>query len=259
MNQGERDELLSIIKLIDLRDRKILFDGFIINSIKVKEIECLSIPNGNTLEEISNFSDENLLKFTKSLKVGKAPARAKADVYINDIGYSIKSNSSAPPALVNHTARPGFENVCNQVKVDISGLDLIIDKYWELRKQQLIKEDVKISHELCPFKDKKEYLRPILNYFLFIGSGSGESKYPASKILNFTDPINTSNWKIYDSSNALDLYWDKLIFSLRSSKGMPKGYPDNMTPKALETKSSVDRWTEYINENYRGALHIRTE
>jgi hypothetical protein len=259
MNKGERDELLAIMKLIEIRDANQLFDGLKIESIKVKEIECLSIPNDFSLTQISQFSDEDLISFTRKIKVGKAPARAKADVYINDIGYSIKSNRSAPPALVNHTSRPGFENVCVKVGADITILDNLISKYWELRIKQSIREDVKMSNPNCPFIQEIEFLKPILNYFLFTGSGSGDSKFPAQKIINFTDPLDFNNWKIYGFDDALNLYWDKLVFSLRAKKGMPSGYPDKLSSKALTTKSSVDIWTNHIDGDYRGALHIRTE
>jgi hypothetical protein len=258
MNTGERDELIAIVRLIQMRENSDYFDGNTISSIKVNETECLSIPKELNITEISNFDDYNLLKFTKSIKVEKAPARAKSDVQINNIGYSIKSNRAAPPALVNHTARPGFENVCSKVGVDIEKLDELIEIYWDLRFAKKIAEDVKISHPLSPFKNQIELLRPILNYFLFQGSGSGDSKYQAQKIINFNNPILDDNWKIYDSHSALDLYWDKLIFSLRSNKGMPNGYPDNMSAKANLTKQSVDVWTRFIDGNYRGALHIRT-
>ena len=75
--------------------------------------------------------------------------------------------------------------------------------------------------------------------------------------MKFTDPLSTSTWKFYDKTNAVDDLWDKLVFSLRASKGMPGGYPNNMTPKALLTKPSVDMWTELSSGKYRGALHIR--
>ena len=38
---------------------------------------------------------------------------------------------------------------------------------------------------------------------------------------------------------------------------MPSGYPYKMSKKALINKSSVEKWTEFIDGDYRGALHIR--
>lgn len=257
MNGGERDELIAILRLIQIRQLNIPFDGLNITSIKSGYNECKDLPGDISLNEISLLNDQRLIALSASIGVGKSPGGAKADIQINGIGYSIKSNRSAPPALVNHTARPGFENVCSRVNSNISDLDTLISDYWEKRKKGTIAEDVKNSDVNSPFRNEIEFFRPILNYFLFTGTGQKDSKFPAQKIIKLTDPLNENTWDIYDASNALDLFWDKLIFSLRAKKGMPGGYPDKMTPKALLTKPSVDIWTEYINDNYRGALHIR--
>lgn len=257
MNRGERDELIGIIKLLDVKKSNGQFDGFNVQSVKSGNTEC-SLVAGINLKTLSALSDNQLTGIAQQCGVTKAPGGSKADVVINGIGYSMKSIRSAPPAIVNHTARPGFENVCTRVNSNIQTLDNIIDEYWRLRNNRVIREDTKNIDANCPFKSHKEFMRPILNYFLFTGTGQKDSSYPAEKIISITDPIDIGNWSVYDKSNALDLFWDKMVFSLRAKKGMPSGYPDNMSPKAMLTKSSVDVWTDYIDGDYRGALHIRT-
>lgn len=256
MNQGERDELITQIKLIELRDKKIPFNGMQISSVGFANKEYQSLPKDFNIDNLLNIEDSDLLGFSNKLGIKKSPAGAKADAYINGEGYSLKSNNSAPPALVNHTTRPGFERVAN---ADISILDDIIDNYWTLRKSGKIKEDISNSDILSPFNAYKEELKPILNYFLFKGSGSKLSKYQADYILSVVNPLDVNTWKIYDESNALDIIWDKLIFSLRASKGMPSGYPDNLSIRMQPLKTSIDKWTELSSNKYRGALHIRAK
>jgi hypothetical protein len=257
-NTGERDELIAILNLIDLKDKGIIFNGEIIQQIRNGSVECKSLPRDVNIQELQNLSDSELNKLANASGVTKAPSGAKSDVEINGVGYSIKSNRSAPPAIVNHTARPGFFNVCSKVNSNVELLDNIIDEYWELRMSKKIGEDVKNTDEQSPFRDHKEYFRPILNYFLFTGSGSGDSSFPSDFIIQFDNPLNPNEWHIYDKSNALDLFWERLVFSLRSKKGMPTGYPDQMTPRMLTQKSSIARWTNFIDGDYRGALHIRS-
>lgn len=259
MNQGERDELIIQIKLIELRDRKLVFNGMQISSVGFANKEYGILPTNFNIDDLLNMNDTDLLDFSNYLGIKKSPGGAKADAYINGDGYSLKSNNSAPPALVNHTTRPGFERVANIVNVDISILDRIIDNYWTLRKSGNIKEDILNSNPLSPFYNYKEELRPVLNYFLFKGSGSKLSKYQADYILSVVNPLDVNTWKIYDESNALDIIWDKLIFSLRASKGMPSGYPDNLSIKMQPLKTSIDKWTELSSNKYRGALHIRAK
>jgi hypothetical protein len=259
MNQGERDELIVQLKLIELKQQSFdLNQVGIVNSVKLRN-EYKALPEGLNLYTILTYSDLQLQSLAISCGISKAGTGYKADTIINGEAISLKSNKSAPPALVNHTTRPGYEFAAFNSGADITHLDEIINEYWELRMSQQIGEDISNSNILSPFRLKKEELKPILNYFLFDGTGGGLSKLPADRVLGFTNPLDITTWRFYDKADAVNLYWDKLVFSLRSKKGMPNGYPDNMSQKALSSKSSVDLWTRHINGNHKGALHIRSK
>lgn len=262
MNKGERAELLVQLSLVSMRDL-----GLSLGNLKVVSVgfsnEYGKIPNDD-LEEIKkgNFiyhemDDSSLAKFCKTIGISKAATGAKADVYINKIGYSLKSNNAAPPAIVNHTARPGFVNVFQRINKNIQGLDKIIDEYWKLRLSGQIGEDIPNSNPLSPFKNHKEYLRPIINYFLFTGTGSKVSEHQAEYILAFGNPnLINKDYKVYNESDAINLFWDKMFFSLRSKKGMNK-FP-NLSKKQMPLFDSYQRWTKEPEKGkYKGALHIR--
>jgi hypothetical protein len=258
MNTGERDELLAQIKLIDLRD----CNGFIpglgdIRTVGFKN-EYRSLPIGFNLSSLKRYSDQDLNAFALSLGISKASGRMKADTIVNRVPVSIKSNNAAAPALVNHTTRPGFEFAGQHAGGIITELDRLVDEYWSLRNARAIGEDIKNSDPRSPFAANKAIVQPFLNHFLFLGTGASLSELPAEKILGLTDPLDVNTWSVYDKSNAIDIYWDKLIFSLRAKKGMPSGYPDNLSPKMQLVRPSVDRWTRHIDNGYRGALHIRS-
>ncbi len=257
MNSGERDELLAQLKLIELRDDKHSLPLAIIGKIEKvafpNNFKSLTIP----LITIEQYSNSELEVYAQSLGIKKAGSRLKADTNVNGNNISIKSNKKAPPALVNHTPRPGFEFAGLQSGGDINKLDKLITKYWNLRKAGTIAEDIKNSSSNSPFSNHKDVLKPFLNYFIFDGTGSSISKEPAKYLLSFTNPLDTGSWNIYDKSNALDIYWDKLVFSLRAKKGMPNNYP-NVSKKLLPKLPSIKKWTEFIDNDYRGALHIRS-
>ena len=257
MNTGERDELIAQMKLLKMRQTGSILEGFgVIKNVGLQKEYSNLDPRFDILA-LSDMQDNDLLNLASSAGVSKAPARSKADVLINEVPVSLKSTHSAPPAIVNHTARPGFENVCTQVGSDISHLDAIIDSYWNLRTAGVIKEDVKNSDPNSPFASQKEFLSPILQYFLFKGTGSGLSNFPASHIISFSDPLDLSTWNIQDEEGAVNHYWENMVFSLRASKGMPIGYPDNLSARMKPFKSSIARWTRYSSNKYRGALHVR--
>ena len=258
MNHGERDEILLKFKLIELRERKGEIPGFgLVKSVKF-EREFGPLPDKYDLCNLAQMSDSQLEIEARKFGISKSNSRNKADVIINSIPFSIKSLRYAPPALINHTTRPGFEFAASCTNGKIEELDKIIDKYWELRCKRKIGEDIHNCSPDSPFKDNKEVLKPFINYFLFKGTGSAESNYPAEKILAFSNPFSLTTWQICDESNAIDLYWDKLVFSIRAKKGMPAGYP-HVSPKQRSKKSSVDRWTKFIDGDYRGSLHLRSK
>lgn len=258
MNKGERDELIVQLKLVELRDNCHSLKEFgNINSIKFQN-EYKSLPKKLNLDNVVKLSDFELIKIAKDCGIIKAGSHSKADTIINGESISVKSKKHSPPAIVNHTTRPGFEFAAKHSGGEIEKLDLLIENYWQNRLANLIGEDVKNTSIHSPFKEEKEIMRPFLNYFLFDGTGSQLSKIPANRILGFSDPLNVNTWIIYDRENAIDMYWDNLIFSIRSKKGMPKNYPNVTHKNTIPLMPSIERWTRFVNDAYRGALHIRT-
>lgn len=255
MNQGERDELKCKIFLVYLRDNRKSLLSEQISSVGFMGTEFKQLPTSFDCNTLSTINEKDLYKLASSLGIGKAPTGAKADVEINGVGVSLKSQSAAPAALVNHTNRIGFQFACLQSNTDIKQLDDIIDEYWRLRMSGRIAEDVKNSDPICPFLSYKNYMKPILEYFLFSGTGSKISNAPAEYLIEFENPVDIDTYKKLTKSDAVDAVWPKLVFSLRAKKGMPKDYnPDTYTGKGAE---SIKKWVMFHSDDYRGALHIR--
>lgn len=254
MNEGERNELLCKLYLVYMRDNNMLLNGTHITSVGFDQ-EYGQFPL-DEFDKIPSMSNENLQHLASKIGIEKAGVFDKSDVYINNAGYSLKSQSAAPPAIINHTSRPKFEShVCKYTKVCIHELDQLIDQYWNLRIQGIISEDTKNSDLHSPFRNKKDILKPIIEYFLFVGSGTRISPHPADFILEYLNPCDSSTWKILTPSDAVDALWDKLVFSIRAKKGMPKNY--DMKTYSKPDALSIARWTRYHDGEYRGALHVR--
>jgi hypothetical protein len=256
MNIGERNELLIKLKLVQIRDgnRGPAGPFTLIESVGFDQNEYDPLPNDFDINLVAGYTDQRLTNIASFVGIEKAPGRSKADVYVNNEGYSVKSLASAPPALVNHTARTGFETACKHMNIDITKLDRLVAEYWRLRLSGRITEDVKNSDLNSPFGGARDIMFPILQYFLFIGTGAGPSNYPADFIIEYDNPLDPSSWIILDKKNTIEHLWDKLIFSLRAKKGMPNNYPNNYDKT---NNKSIAIWTNYTSDEYRGALHIR--
>lgn len=140
-NIGEYDEMRVKLHLIELRDAKktITIRGKKVDVLSIKngDDECMPLPVGTNISQLSDLEVENL-----AIQVGafKAPTGSKADVYVNGLGISVKSHRGANPAFLNHTHRAGFLKVCNRIGVNIDQLDKIICDYWEKENQVLSKK-----------------------------------------------------------------------------------------------------------------------
>jgi len=260
VNQGEMDELYLKMVLVHMRDHGTQGIGpfKLVSQVGSGAYEYREIPSDISLRDIETsyrFSTPlDLGRVLNYTRIAKAPTDLKSDVYINGKGYSVKSFSSAPPAIVNHTARPGFETACKHMNMNIAVLDKLVEEYWMLRSAGKIREDVKNKDPLSPFRNARQVFEPLLHYFLFLGTGQGLSAYPADFILDYIEPVSPYTWKVLSPHNVLDAIWHRLVFSIRAKKGMPSNYP-NISD--MSKKNSIEKWTRQFQGEYRGALHIR--
>ena len=252
MNIGEKSEYYLKAFLLKQKDKELEETIF-------GKIDQLS-DDGN-LEELewTDDAEEDLQEFNieqlnYTLGASKSGKFSKADISINNITYSVKETSGSNFAIVNHTRRDGFEFACEQCDSSIKTLDEIIKSYWELRLAGTLTQDVPTNQENSPFSPYKEYFEPIINYFLFTGTGSRVSTFPAMRVLEINDYTTLPEGiEIIEREEYFERIWDNLVFSVRS-KNMPKGYPDEINQ---ENHASIMRWTREVDGKHKGALHIR--
>ncbi|MFN5496725.1 MAG: hypothetical protein ACK5C3_09140 [bacterium] len=258
MNAGERDEYLAIFTLLYARACGRTLEGLgKVQSVgkRVRRYRDWQRDLGDP-KQLRFATDELIAKIATTLDVTKASGVEKADVHVNGIGVSLKSHRKAPPALVNHTTRPGWQFAARNAGVTIDSVDRAVELYWQQRQAGTIREDVLNDGPASPFWSARTELTSLLKYFMFEGTGTRLSAAPAAVVLEFTDPTDLSTWVCREPATVVDELWSRLVFSLRSDKGMPKNYP-NVSPRYAKTKSSIARWTVYWQNEYRGALHVR--
>ncbi len=250
MNVGEKSEVY--LKAYLLREKDKNQKNTIFQKItQLSDDENLSELTWTDKAEkyLDTYDVENL---KKELSIGKSSTLSKSDITINSVNYSIKEVNANPPSIINHTNRLGFERVCKVLAIDIRTFDKIISDYWQKRMKGIITEDVINSNsKVSPFYNHKEYLRPIINYFLFTGTGSKKSEFPADYILELDYKKLPESLKILKKSEYFDDIWNRLQISVRSKKGMPKKYPN------CKEYDSISKWTKKWQGAYRGALSIR--
>lgn len=255
-NIGEIDELKAKLSLIYWRDNRmhgISNVGFYDLNWTNTYIEYPSHAYNPT--QISTMQTQQLCSLCSSLGISKSPSGIKADVVINQDKVSLKSKGGALPALLNHTNRSGIEKVFNRIQLPIQPLDSAINDYWMKRMSGIIREDVKMNDLNSPFSSIKiSTMVPLLSYFLFTGTGIGDSAIPANVVWEMSDPTDFSTWQRLTLHQVSQTIVDSTVISLRSKKGMPKNYSGQTdTP----INASIAMWTRYWQGEYRGALHIR--
>ena len=193
---------------------------------------------------IYSFSDN----VTKILNIKKAGRSSKADLFINNIGYSFKSFLGANPSIINHTHRKNIEKVFNRLNLDIAEMDADINTYVVMREDGLISEDLKNDNPNSPWFNRKPYFDKLLKYFIFDGTGIGYSKYPCEKLILFNNYVDLNditiiNKKYFDS--YLDILYPSLTISMRC-KGLPK-----------KQNNSIKKWCYRRDDKTKGSFHVR--
>lgn len=257
MNAGERAELKFIATLRCFHGSQInLANGPLsVQSVQIPSSSCLLpiLASSVTPQVIASMSDLQFDLFCSTTGICKAGTMSKADVFINGISYSLKFTNSAPPAIVNHTNRTGWQFAALQKGLNMAPIDALINDYWNKRVSGVIKEDVDNLHPLSPFASHMHTLLPFLEYFSFEGTGSRLSNHPATAVIEFSDPCNVSTWKIINQPQFISSIWSRLVFSLRSSKGMPK----DINSVGANSRNSIMMWSRTQNGSLKGALHVR--
>jgi hypothetical protein len=261
MNEGERAELKFIATMGCYNNKQVKFK----NGTKPLIISKLETPTGQQLQTISPYTskitpqfirqldDADLVNFCNTHKISKSGPFSKADIFVNGIGYSLKYSSAMPPALINHTRRTGWEFAALQKSAPMSNLDKLVADYWNKRLAGIIGEDIANSDSRSPFAAHFNTLLPFLEYFTFEGTGSRVSNHPASEVIEFSDPCDIQTWDLLNRSQILQNLWPRLIFSMRSGKGMPS----DINFVSQNEKNSIMVWAKKMQGSLKGALHVR--
>lgn len=256
-NKGERDEYLLKLFLIECRQKSLpvpIGDTVeVVRSVGTRTYEYGELSYAMPWDQLEA---EELISVCLSVKATKAKMFDKADVYINGIGISVKTERGGNPSIINHTTRDKILRVMNSIHQPIAPLDFLVNRYWDLRLSNKIGEDTVIGDPQCPFSHPDEdeclaIIKPLVNYFAFDGTGTRDSESPAQYILSLVNPTDTATWTYYDKNTFIASVWERLVFSIRQKA----------TPLQLdETKKEhqeMKPWIREINTWLYGALHVR--
>jgi hypothetical protein len=244
-NIGEKDEVLSVLKLF-YYNKSTQYD---------KLIEIF----GDEAGEGISIIDETGCIITDINKINKAKGSLKADVIIKMnktekiYRLSIKSKNGANPAILNHTPRSAkiFNTGC--LNKCMKSIDILMQEYIDKRNQKMIGEDIQLNI-LESMKDSTILadVKELLSYFVFDGTGKGDSRCKANSILYY-EKNNISFIKcceVEEKMKYIESILNSCIISLRD-KGMPKTIAENCNPWIFKDCQDND------NIKYKGSLHIR--
>ena len=254
LNQGDKDEYLLKLFLVECRklNRCIPFGEKteVVKSVQNSKHEEIEYPEKSL--DWDSINPGLLVYFCLQIHAGKAGAFDKADVFVNGIGLSVKSQRGAPPSIINQTSRDKILRVMKSINSPIAPLDQIVNRYWFLREHGG-SEDVSGLGENNPFtvdengNSNLSYMKPLLNYFTFRGTGTRDSSAPAVYVLSILKPDDPTTWTYYTEETFVDSVWANLVFSIRQ-KGLPSVITEEIQP-----------WVREIDGAKKGTLNVRVK
>jgi len=242
-NKGEKGEILAKLELFHLDS---------LNQMG-KLVEILGTDASEGISFLDMDTDDEIVDITNLTK--KAPSSWKADckIKMRKTGkiYCGSIKTDEKPTLLNHTPRSGkvFQER-GKLHDYIDTLDKIAEEYIDKRNAGK-PQDMNIDKFEC-LKDHtvRERFMEALAYFVFDGTGGGDSKCKANAMITrykngkitFTKCDNINERRSYIVS-----IYNRLNISFRN-KGMSKCYSDYCKP-----------WIFYDNDIPKGSLHIRVK
>ena len=217
--------LTKVIKDKKINKGEINVKKFIFNFNKDKDYNSLIKIFGDSASIGIELLDKNNNIILTEDNISKADNYCKEDLRIKMIktkeifNISIKCIDGKPPAIINHTHRNAkIFQVDGKLHTYLSSLDEIIKIYFNKNK-----EDVKIN-ELELNKAHKKTLINVLNFFVFEGTGCGDSMYPVNSILEIGEPNNIYTWNFIicknnkEKINYIKAIYSRLLLSIRCHK-----------------------------------------
>jgi hypothetical protein len=249
-NRGEIDEKFTKEYIYELND-SMQYEKLV--SIFGDEArEGVSVINFETNEVYTNVADAR----EKSKSVYKADVRLKMNLTGNVYNPSIKSKSGSHPAILNHTPRTGkvFNTTSGILKEQMASLDRLMTEYINKRKANIFKEDVSLTRLECleDIQLRNDIIK-VLSYFVFEGTGKGDSIIKADSLLYVKkEDITFIRCDTPESKYAyVNSIIEKCVISLRT-KGMPKQLNEISRLWLYEDKSGT-------TVKYKGCFHVRVD
>lgn len=254
MNTKEKNELLLKLMLVLVRDRQAMQGR--IRSVGYTR-EYGELPSDMGVFTLSKMQEDEIVALADSIGIRKIrPVGAKSDIYLNDVGYAICNLTQDQPVFVDGLTRGQLSSVCGMVNVSMEHLDKCMDEYWRLRTKGVIGEHFSFNDPTSPITRKdREWLAPILSYLIFEGAESGPSLFPAECLFDYTDPLNTETWSIYEPDETIDHIWDKLVLSIREVPA-PTEQVGEAGAGADQQADREDEWSSPANGILRAGLYI---
>jgi len=244
MNSREKNELLLKLMVVLVRDRKAMQGR--IRSVGYTR-EYGELPPDLGVYTLGKLQEDELIRLADSIQIRKTkPLGAKSDIYMNDVGYVIYNFTQDQPAIIDGVTREGMAEVCRQANVSHELLDQRIREYAELRRSGAAGDTIAMTDEASPFRQDREWMAPIIRYYMFEGSESGPSMFPAECAFGYTDPLNTNTWIIYEPEEVIDAIWDKLAVSVIEGDVDEADQAADLAP---------DVWSEWFG--YKGKAKLR--
>jgi hypothetical protein len=204
-----------------------------LNLITLQHIGLLTkmeIPYGNNKVQITEEKDIRRYFSDDSHK--------KADVYLNDIGVSIKQIGGS--FAYNRLQREGLINVISSLDIDEpdSLLESFDDEVTKFHKGELESRD----RVWASFLSETDF-KTILKYFMLVGSASGDSKYPAEYILEAPyNPVDDKDIEVCTFDEYFEKYKDLYRISIRRVWYGQASNSEHSRAKGLMKKSDNLKW-----------------
>lgn len=205
----------------------------------LEEIGSARLPKIGILESISNpMNGRDRIRIRTSSEIKSGNARKKADVYLNDIGVSIKQDGSS--FLYNRLQRADLAGLLRKLRVvDDASIVRVLDDLIRDYHRGKIQRNVDWKSVFS-----KEQFLVILRYLMMVGSPNyGPSDHPAELIL--TGPksdLTLSQINLFTFDEFFEKFNPFIFITIRRQWLGQKSKSEHSRAKSLVSKEENLPW-----------------
>lgn len=211
MGGKEQDDLRLKLMLVLVRDRQAM-QGRVRSVRFVREYDRL--PDELGAITLGGMSEQEQATLAADIGIRNRPAKARCDLYLNEIGYRIEALGRYPTDVAKGLTATGLQAICGKLGMSGDALCGQLQTCLQTGQAGGGRGEGAAGIRLCEMNlspDDQDHWQRVISYLLFTGNEEGDdAMFAAEGLLDYANPLDTETWAIMGKEETVEALWPRL-------------------------------------------------